>query len=62
MSARLQSELARLNQEIRDYPGPIARCDEQLTALLEQRSSLVRQLASHAACPPEAIWTNDGGR
>ena len=62
MSACLQRELARLNQEIRDYPGPIARCDEHLSALLEQRSSVVRQLASPAACSPEAIGTNDGGR
>jgi hypothetical protein len=62
MSACLQDKLAELNQEIRNYPGPIARCDEQLSALLEQRASLVHQLQTRGPCPPDAIWTNDGGR
>ena len=35
-----------LNDEVRRYPTPIARCDEQLTALLDARAevmSLLRQ-------------------
>jgi hypothetical protein len=33
-----------LNQEIRSYPTPIARCDEQLTDLLERRSTVINEL------------------
>jgi len=61
MSAFLERELAQLNEEIRTYPGPIARCDEQLPALLEQRSRLIEEL-NKEACPPEARWGHDGGR
>lgn len=42
----LASKLERLNGEISRYPRPIARCDEQLTALLEQRAETARLLAS----------------
>ena len=60
MSAHLEQRLVRLNQEIRSYPGPIARCDEHLLALLEERSKLVSQL-EHQSCSAEALWANDGG-
>ena len=33
-----------LNDEVSDYPTPIARCDEQLTKLLEQRARAMRAL------------------
>lgn len=62
MRAELERRIAELSTEIRNYPGPIARCDEQLTALIEERARLLQQLESHVACSPEAIWTNDGGR
>jgi hypothetical protein len=61
MSAYLERKLAQLNQEIRTYPGPIARCDEQLPALLEERAKLIAEL-QHESCPPEARWSHDGGR
>ena len=61
MSIFLERELAQLNEEIRIYPGPIARCDEHLPALLEQRSRLMEEL-NKEACPPEALWGHDGGR
>ena len=61
MSAYLERKLAELNQEIRTYPGPIARCDEQLPALLEERAKLIAEL-EHESCPPEARWGHDGGR
>jgi hypothetical protein len=61
----LQARLAALSEEIRRYPTPIARCDEQLTALLEQRSKLVERLREAARpgrpCTPETTWINDGG-
>ena len=61
MSLYLQQRLAELNKEIRTYPGPIARCDQHLPALLEERTKLMQQLA-HESCPPEARWGHDGGR
>ena len=61
MSAYLERKLAELNQEIRTYPGPIARCDEQLPALLEERAKLIAEL-QHEGCPPQARWGHDGGR
>jgi hypothetical protein len=61
MSTYLQNRLAQLNEEIRHYPGPIARCDEHLPALLEERARLIAHL-EHETCPPEARWGHDGGR
>ena len=64
MSA-LQRRLAELSDEIRRYPTPIARCDEQLTALLEQRTSILERIKQEAprasGCTPENTWINDGG-
>ncbi len=60
MSAYLEKRLAELNEEIRTYPGPIARCDQHLPALLEERSKVMTELA-HESCPPEARWVHDGG-
>ena len=63
--SELKSRLAELSAEIRNYPTPIARCDVQLTALLEQRSALIQQIdqarRSGTACSPENMWINDGG-
>ena len=61
MSADLERRIAELSDEIRHYPGPIARCDEHLPALLEERARLIAELARES-CPPEAKWANDGGR
>ena len=56
----LEQRLAELSREIRDYPTPIARCDEQLTALLEERARLLQRLEA-PACEPLELWVNDGG-
>jgi hypothetical protein len=61
MSVHLQNRLRHLNEEIRRYPGPIARCDEHLPALIEERAKIINELA-HESCPPEARWGHDGGR
>ena len=61
MSVHLQNRLEQLNAEIRLYPGPIARCDQHLPALLEERTKLMAEL-EHESCPPEALWAHDGGR
>jgi hypothetical protein len=60
MSRYLEQRIAELSDEIRRYPTPIARCDEQLSALLEQRAKLLLDLEKEC-CSAEALWTNDGG-
>ena len=58
----IQRRLAELSEEIRNYPTPIARCDVQLSALLEERALLLKALEEHnGSCTPAAIWINDGG-
>jgi len=60
MSTWLEKRIAELSEEIRTYPGPIARCDEHLPALLEERARLLSELEKQG-CSAEALWTNDGG-
>ena len=64
----LERLLAALSDEIRHYPTPIARCDEQLLDLLERRSRVVAELRdldarprAASGCTEEGIWINDGG-
>jgi chorismate mutase len=64
MKMQLERRMRELTGEIRHYPTPIARCDEQLTALLEERARLIaklKQLDECGDCSPIAIWINDGG-
>lgn len=42
--SEIEARLARLNEEIKAYPQPIARCDAQLAGLLEEREGLRRAL------------------
>lgn len=53
--------IEELSAEIRNYPTPIARCDEQLPALIEERSRLLHELRKPSGCTPEGVWANDGG-
>jgi chorismate mutase len=55
------SRIDELSEEIRNYPTPIARCDEQLTGLIEERSRLLKEAAKPGSCTPDAHWANDGG-
>ena len=64
----LEQRLAELSDEIRHYPTPIARCDDQLLDLLERRSQVLAKLKELDArqpavpgCTEEGIWINDGG-
>lgn len=62
--AELRGRIAELSLEIRRYPTPIARCDEQLTQLLAQRARLMAQLdkvTRDGPCDPVGHGTNDGG-
>jgi len=40
----LERRMRDLSGEIRDYPTPIARCDQQLAKLLEQRAGIHERL------------------
>lgn len=44
LKGHLEQRVTQLNEEVRRYPTPIARCDEQLGALLEQRAALFGRL------------------
>jgi predicted component of type VI protein secretion system len=44
LQRHLDRRVAALNDEVSHYPTPIARCDEQLAALLEQRAALFARL------------------
>jgi len=57
----LAARIEELSAEIRGYPTPIARCDEQLTALIEERSRLLNEIQKPSGCTPEGIWNNEGG-
>jgi len=45
---RLAARSRELHDEVRSYPTPIARCDEQLTQVIEQRDTAFRQLRAAA--------------
>jgi hypothetical protein len=49
----LEKRIAELSLEIRQYPTPIARCDEQLIALIDERTRLIAELRNSEE--------NDGG-
>lgn len=44
LQRHLERRVARLNEEISHYPTPIARCDQHLAALLEQRTALFERV------------------
>lgn len=52
LNAHLERRCAQLNEEVRNYPTPIARCDEQLTRLIEQRARAIEQLKLVAEAEP----------
>src|SRR5437773_6651877 len=56
----LERRSRELNAEVRGYPTPIARCDDQLPKLLEQRARANEQLqlarAADATAP--SIWSD----
>ena len=41
---RLREALRALDEEVRSYPTPIARCDDQLPGLIERRTAIRREL------------------
>jgi cell division protein FtsB len=63
MNADLERRIAALSDEIRHYPQPIARCDEQLAGLIAERDALIARLKAlqEGPCGADALWANDGG-
>jgi hypothetical protein len=64
MNPDLERRIAALSEEIRQYPRPIARCDEQLAGLIAERDALIARLKAleeNGPCSPLALWANDGG-
>lgn len=54
--AQLRAKLAEVNEDIRTYPQPIARCDAQLGGLHEERAALLEALDWLAtATTPETV-------
>jgi len=59
----LERQCAALSEEVRDYPTPIARCDEQLTRLIERRGRAFDALKRVAdAAPPRTGRSTLGWR
>ena len=61
LRGEMMSRIDALSAEIRNYPTPIARCDEQLPALIEERARLLHELSKLSGCTPLGVWGNDGG-
>jgi len=45
----LERQLDALSKQVREYPTPIARCDEQLAALIEERTRVLEELKKHGS-------------
>ena len=41
---QLERKFEALCAQVREYPTPIARCDEQLAALIEERTRILEEL------------------
>ena len=54
LEAHLAQRAKRLNEEISRYPTPIARCDQHLAALLEQRAAIYGRLNRLETLPADA--------
>ena len=46
---QLERKFEELCAQVREYPTPIARCDEQLAALIEERTRVLEELKKHAS-------------
>ena len=58
LTAYLEQRSRELFDEVRHYPTPIARCDEQLPGLIEQRTRAIARFRQAAECDP----AQPGGR
>jgi hypothetical protein len=66
--AYLERRGAELSEAVRSYPTPIARCDEQLPALIESRREVLQLLEADEAelvaafAAAAARWDDDAAR
>lgn len=51
---QLDAERRRLYEEIRNYPTPIAGCDQQFNYLLEQHAQVIAELNRMRAAASES--------
>ena len=56
----LERQVELLNEEVRNYPTPIAHCDDQLTGLLEQRARALAQLRRLGSLGDQDLARVDG--
>jgi hypothetical protein len=62
LRGQVAARFRALNNEIRHYPSPIARCDEQLTHLIEKRDrvrALQERMAAAERSGPDAARLRD---
>jgi hypothetical protein len=59
--ALLESERRQILEEIRNYPTPIPRCDQQFNHLIERRELLVQELARLDAAAGTSVAPGDRG-
>ena len=52
---QLDSEQQRIFEEIKNYPSPIAACDQHLTHLLEERERVSQELGRMHAVAEESL-------
>jgi hypothetical protein len=57
--SRLEDRKRSLDLEIRNYPTPITRCDDQFNYLLQRRTTLSRQLTRMRAPSDEGLALNE---
>jgi hypothetical protein len=56
----LEKKAEALNEEVRNYPRPIARCDDQLTGLLESRARTLFELERLRSLAEQDLGRADG--
>ncbi len=58
--ADLEAERQRIHEEIRAYPTPIPRCDQQFNHLIDKRERLFQELARLDAAAGSSVTARDG--
>jgi len=59
---QLESEKARIYQELGSYPSPIAACDQQFTHLLDEQRRILGELARLNEAAASSLTAEDPAR
>jgi hypothetical protein len=62
LRTRLESEKARIYEEIGNYPPPIAACDQQFNYLIEQQTRISGELARLNEAAAKSLMAGDPGQ